>query len=187
MRGPRYGQLSDEQRRALFGENPLRTPFLATRRLPSTSSEEALLRSRGEGALQLNSVDAPELSPEAEVGNYLNPPSAPIRDELRYSSFINNPLAITNASVRILLKPPITSRRVYLFIANTSAAGILYVNFGNAATALNGIPILPNFGFLEYNFVIPQDDIYIVASVAGPVAGIMTYSNDNISGLQVGQ
>lgn len=126
-------------------------------------------------------MDAPDLAPDATVGNYQNPPAVPIRDELRYSSFQNLPIAYTVASVRYLLKPPISSRRVYLMLVNTHATSILYLNFGNTANVANSLPIQPNFGFVEYNMVVPQDDIYLIGNAAG--TAILTYSNDNVSGV----
>lgn len=157
------------------------TPFALTRSLHTFGSEQQLRR---DSVADLQKIQAPELAPRnIETAPFANAPTVPIRDELKYSNFSNVPLNIGTASVRVLLKPPTGSRRVYLMIVNTSAAGNFFVSFGQDATLLNGVPILPNFGAYEFNNTIPQDDIYIIASGAA-VTGVIVYSNDTVIGVQ---
>lgn len=65
-------------------------------------------------------------------------------------------------------------KRRYLFIQNTSAAGILYLGFGYAPTATTGLIIQPG-GFYE-PFQVPDNDIFVLGSAAS-VTGVMLFAN----------
>lgn len=56
---------------------------------------------------------------------------------------------------------PANYLRCYLIIQNVSAATNLYIGFGAAATASNGLLILPNGGNFLADYQAPTDDIYI--------------------------
>lgn len=157
------------------------TPFQVTRSLPRAGTEEELRRA---SVADLQRIQAPELAPgTAKPLEFNTPNTVPIRDELRYSNFSNVPLNIGIASVRVLLKPSAGSRRVYLMIVNTDPANTLFVNFGQDATLLNGVPLVPNFGAWEFNTTVPQDDIYLIGSAAG-TSGVLTFSNDSVAGVR---
>jgi hypothetical protein len=94
-----------------------------------------------------------------------------IFDRMRYANFTQIPLALTTVDQIVLPRP--TQIRVYLTILNTDAANTIFVNFGTAATPLS-IPFAPANGF-EWLFVIPQDDIHMVASAA-PTVGTLIFA-----------
>jgi hypothetical protein len=57
--------------------------------------------------------------------------------------------------------------RNFLIIRNTSAGANIYINFGNDANAgLSTLLLAPN-GFVGFDVVVPQDDIFAVADAAG--------------------
>lgn len=59
--------------------------------------------------------------------------------------------------------------RQYLSIRNDDATQTLYVDFGQDASALSGIALLPG-EVIAYDAVIPQDDIYVFGTGAGSVS-----------------
>lgn len=108
----------------------------------------------------------------------LNPQLAtPIVDQAKYVLFTTVPINIGVASVLILPKP--STQRLFLFIINTSAVNQLIVNFGNQASAILGIPIAAGLGFLGFDAVVPQNDVYIIGSGAG-TTGTLIYANSVI-------
>lgn len=172
----RTGRLSSVQARSLLGV--LNSPFNRSRSMTNRLDASELQLARDPAPLQM--LQAPELAPVARPDVFDNPAGFPIRDELKYSYFINSSLSIGAASTRVLLSPKVNSRRVYLFLVNSHAAQTMFVAFGQDATILAGIPIQPNFGFVEYNIVVPQDDIFVIASGAA-TTGMMAYSNAGIN------
>lgn len=158
------------------------SPFEITRATRTSGTEEQLVRRTTPALGQIMPNTGGGNVTQLQPGAFSNPPAVPVRDELKYSNFTILPLNISAASVRVLLKPAAGSRRVYLMIVNTMAAGNYFVAFGQDATLLSGVPILPNFGAYELNNVIPQDDIYIIASAAN-VTGVLVYSNDTVIGV----
>lgn len=125
-------------------------------------------------------IEAPELAPVAQTDPFENPASFPIRDELKYCNFNNLPLSVGVASSRVLLAPRVNTRRTYLMVVNSHAAQTFFIAFGQDSTATLGVPIQPNFGFLEYNVVVPQDDIFLIGSGAA-TTGMLVYSNASIN------
>jgi hypothetical protein len=136
----------------------------------------------------LASVNA-DLNPALVSGNVassVTPPATPIFDDLRFADFANFGLGLTNASARILTAPP-GGKRVYFFFVNTDAVDTLFIAFGKDADAANGIPIQPNFGFIEWAFVVPQNDIYCISNAAASTA-VMVFANKgapNLAGVSL--
>jgi len=124
-------------------------------------------------------TQAPEMSRRTVILPDVPGPPQSVREELKYGSFSNIPLLIGVASLRILLKPPQGTRRVYLLLVNTSPLNLIYVAFGQAASVLNGVPLMLNFGFWEFDAVVPQDDVYIIGGAAA-TTGVLVYSNKAI-------
>lgn len=171
----RMGRLSPAQLRGLYN-----TPFERTRKLPLEASELALERVTAPAPITEGQiVKAPELVPAAPLPGYEIPAPASIRDELRYANFINQALSIGAVSTRVLLRPPSNTRRVYLMIINTDPIDLLFVTFGQDATALNGVPLQMNFGFWEFDAVVPQDDLYLIGGAAA-VSAVLVYANKGI-------
>jgi hypothetical protein len=83
------------------------------------------------------------------------------------------------ASTRVLLAPPPNTRRVFLFIVNTHAVQILFVNFGQDSTALQ-IPINPGNGAIGFDSLVPQNDIYLIANGAA-TTGVVSYANKGVN------
>lgn len=67
--------------------------------------------------------------------------------------------------------------RVYLSIRNVDAVAVLYVDFGQAASA-NSECVLQPGEIRAFDAVIPQDDIYIAGSAGGNAS--ISYSNKTI-------
>lgn len=93
-------------------------------------------------------------------------------DALRYASFNNIPLLIGVADQVVLQHA--TDIRVYLFLINTHPVNTLFLAFKTLSTAVLGVPIAPNLGFFEFNAVVPQDDVHLIANAAG-TTGVMLY------------
>ena len=162
------------------------SPFLLSRRLNPNLPPEAEQAAAGPVAVGAPAdLDAPELDPRNLNPAFFHaPPAVPVRNELLYGNFTNLPIIIGVASVRVLDKPPSGSRRTYLLIINTSGANQLFVAFGGDASALNGVPLAANFGFIEFNSTIPQDNIFVIGSAAGST-GVIIYCNDSSGAIQV--
>src|SRR5574340_399781 len=103
--------------------------------------------------------------------------ATPIVDQAKYALFTTIPINIGVASVLILPRPP--TQRLFLFIINTSPVNQIIVNFGNQATPLLGIPVAANLGFVGFDSVVPQNDIYVIGSGAG-TTGTLIYANSTV-------
>lgn len=174
----RAGRLTAEEGAAFLRGTPLRTPFLRSRFKPFSDTEAAIYNLGV--PLQTMDAAAPELQPDSPLAAYDNPSGAPIRNELLYGNFNNVALSIGAASVRVLDKPQAQTRRTYLFIVNTHASQNLFLAFGQDASAIIGVPLLFNFGFMEFNNVVPQDAVYLLGAGAA-TTGVLLYSNDSIT------
>ncbi|MDW8259017.1 MAG: hypothetical protein RML32_06205 [Gammaproteobacteria bacterium] len=102
-----------------------------------------------------------------------------MRNELRYGRATVLRLTIGLSSQKVLLAPPPNSRRAFLFVVNTHATNILFMNLGNEASTLD-IPILPANGAIGFDNFVPQDDVYLVANGAGTTA-VLVYSNKGLN------
>jgi hypothetical protein len=78
------------------------------------------------------------------------------------SSFVNVNATVTNASAQLLAA---NTNRQYLIIQNNDPSGNIYVNFGNAATAANGIKIAAG-GAYELVGVISTQQIFAIGDIA---------------------
>lgn len=160
-----------------------RSAFARSRGFPAPDMDARLI----EQALKLHvikypgeSAPAPELALEnVQAARFIQPPAAPVREELRYGNPLNIPLSIGLASTRVLLAPPPNTRRVFLFIVNTHAVQILFLQFGQDATALQ-IPINPGNGAIGFDAFVPQSDIYLIANGAA-TTGVLSYANKGVN------
>lgn len=69
--------------------------------------------------------------------------------------------------------------RQYLMIRNDDAADTLFIDFGQNASALSGVSLLPG-EIIAYDAVVPQDDVYVFGAVGGNVS--VLYGNITIPG-----
>lgn len=66
---------------------------------------------------------------------------------------------------REILTPKKGANRSYMLIQNRSA-GDIYINFDMVASILDGIIIVANGGFIEWDNVVPDGPIHITGSIA---------------------
>lgn len=78
------------------------------------------------------------------------------------AAFTNTQRTVTSASQQLIAA---NTARQYLFVQNRHASGFVYLNFGAAATAGNGIKIGPG-GFWESGAVCPTSAIHMIGDVA---------------------
>lgn len=97
---------------------------------------------------------------------------ASVFDGMRYANFSQINVLIGTTDVIVL--PKATNKRVYLFIICTHAAQDLFVNFGNAANPTASVPIRHGDGFFEWLFVVPQQDIHLIANGAN-TTGVLLF------------
>ncbi len=162
--GIRYGNLTQDQLAAL--------PPVMQQRLPDRASTQSIVRNITEaGTPELTMAD-PVLPPQPSSG----PGEAHIQIPALYNSFSNLAISIGAVDVMVLTQPPGTAKRTYLFIVNSHPTQYLYVAFQVSATLTLGLPIQPNFGFVEYNVVVPQDDVHIIANGAA-TTGVVIFAN----------
>ena len=155
-----------------FRGNGYTSPFRGTRQYPARApSELSIPRFARPEIPTLDNIDPQQ--------PFHIPTPQSVRDELKYSRFQSLPFSIGTASAKVLNSPPPDTRRVYLLVVNTSALNLLYVAFGQDATTTIGVPVMLNFGFWEFEMVVPQDDIYLIAAGAS-TTGVLVYSNKGL-------
>jgi len=160
---------------------PAAANFARSRVYPSARDSETQLSREQAGLFTDQSIQAPELSDELALPPpFTQAPAAPVRDELKYGRALLIPFSQGVPSARILVAPPPNTRRAFLFIVNTHAIQILFVNFGDVASALNGIPVNPGNGAIGFDAFVPQDDIYLAANGAA-TTGVLVYSNKGVN------
>ena len=99
------------------------------------------------------------------------------RDPYRYASFTDISLTVGTASYKFLDAP--IGKRDFLGFRNAStAAQIIYVGFGGAASA-NSFLALTAGQMIVLDTVVPQDDLWVVSSAAG---GILSYVYSTFAG-----
>lgn len=81
----------------------------------------------------------------------------------------NFPFVIGTTSEQIIPSNPLRS---YVLIQNKDAASDMFVNFGNAATAFNGVIIIPRGNYELIGGAVggpfsPSDSIHVLGAVAG--------------------
>lgn len=108
-----------------------------------------------------------------------SPPVTPTTDPHHYASVTGNlHVASNNASGQIAFLTQPATKRNWLTLRNTAAAGIIYVDFGQQASANSPIAVQPGQTIL-FDVVVPQDDLYAFGSVA--LLGL-SFSYSNIPG-----
>jgi hypothetical protein len=93
-------------------------------------------------------------------------PSQRVQDGWRRAIVNGTILASVDTASTLVLAQSDVSRN-FLIIRNTSAGANIYINFGNDATAgLSTLLLAPN-GFVGFDVVVPQDDVFAIADAAG--------------------
>jgi len=108
--------------------------------------------------------------------------TAPIRDDFRFAS-INSisifvpfiaPAPGQQGTILFLTKPH--SKRNFLGLRNTMAAGNMYIDFGQPATQSSLLIVFPG-QIIIFDSVVPQDDLYAGFDVIG--GGFLTFGYSN--------
>ena len=106
---------------------------------------------------------------ERRPGPKIDPGSGLIPEWINYYRASNFPFVIGIVSEPIIPANPL---RAYVLIQNKNAASDMFVNFGNDATAFNGIIIIPrgNYEFIggaNGGSFSPSDSIHVLGAAAG--------------------
>lgn len=176
------GRLNAAQLRGLYqnAQLPQAANFARSRAYNPANDTELQLRRGPITGLPANAIQAPDLDVSPPLPPEKLPPATPIRDELRYGRAQLLPISQGIASVRVLQAPQTNTRRVFLLVVNTHPTQILYLNTGDVASAIQGIPINPGNGALGFDIFVPQDDIYLAANGAA-TTGVLVYSNKGVN------
>lgn len=165
--GIRYGNLTPEQ---LAHLSPFMQQHLPNR--ASISHLTSLIANAGVPELEFSDPVLP-----AATQNTEDRPSFVV-EPMRYGSFSNVSLNVGLADQLVLNIPSGDSMRTFLMIVNSHPTQNMFLTFQVAATALMGIPILFNFGFIILDTVCPQDDVHLIANGAA-TTGMLLYANRN--------
>lgn len=88
-----------------------------------------------------------------------------VREQYRYASLVTATLTVGTTSVKFLDQP--IGKRNMLGFRNASTGGqVLYVEFNAQATTGTWLAIQPG-SIILFDTVVPQDDLYVIADVAG--------------------
>lgn len=161
--GIRYGNLNADQL--------ARLPPVLQQRLSPAGTALTANDVVNAGVPELTLAD-PVIPPEPHQG----PGNVGAILPMLYGSFNNQALLIGAADQLVLNIPPGDAERIYLFVINTHPLQDMFISFQVASTLTLGVPILHNFGFIEFNIVVPQDDVHLIANGAG-TTGVMLFSN----------
>lgn len=103
------------------------------------------------------------------------PASTPISDPHHYAQVSSNLIPVTqNATQTPFLTQP-SGRRNLLGLRNPAAAGNIYIDFGQSASAGSWLQVGPGIQIL-FDEVVPQDDLYCFADTPGLTLAF-AYSN----------
>lgn len=103
-------------------------------------------------------------------------------DGMRYARFRNIPLLIGLNDVVVL--PTATDTRTYLFIVNTHPVNDMFVAFDSSATVNLGVPLRAGDGFFEWLFVVPQNDVHLVADAVNTTGVLIFAELDPVAALR---
>lgn len=98
-----------------------------------------------------------------------------VADTMRYGDFSHvsiNALAAGSQNPIITRAP---NKRIYLMIQNIDLVNQLFIGFGVVPSSKIGITLNAG-GSIIFDAVVPQDDIFVAASVDGTL-GLLTYCN----------
>lgn len=160
--GIRYGTLTPEQLSRL-------PPFMQQHLSDRAGAATRLIADAGAPELIIREPVLPS------APSNVNQPTGTISPML-YASFNNIELTVGLADQIALLRAPGDSDRVYFFLVNTHPLQQMFLTFQIASTVTLGIPILNNFGFIEFNNVVPQDDVHLIANGAA-TTGVLVFAN----------
>lgn len=94
-------------------------------------------------------------------------PLTGIVEPYRRGGFVSLSQAVGTASVQFLTQSNTTRNFLYLRNASTAAQN-LFIEFAKAATVNSAVRLAPG-GFIGFDVVVPQDDLYVISDVAGAV------------------
>lgn len=100
-----------------------------------------------------------------------------VAESSRFGELNNLPFTIGTTAVIIL--PASSTRRLYLFVMNTHATNILYLQFGQQANVVAGVPLGANGGYFLFDAFAPQNDVWLIANGVG-TTGILMYATKQI-------
>lgn len=114
-------------------------------------------------------------APGATDPTVINVPQTGIIDPHHYASVSSNniPVPVTVTQTPFLTAPQ--NKRNFLALRNPAAVGIVYIDFGQSASANSTIAVGPGQTLL-FDEVVPQDDLYCFGSAAGLTISF-AYSN----------
>lgn len=102
-------------------------------------------------------------------------PSTQVVDPHHYANVSSNAVPVTqNATQAPFLTAP-SGKRNFLALRNPAAAGIIFIDFGQSASANSTIAVGPGVTLL-FDEVVPQDDLYCFANAAALTLSF-AYSN----------
>lgn len=99
-----------------------------------------------------------------------------IRENYRYASVVTVSLNVDTASIKFLDAP--IGKRNFLGFRNASATQTLYIDFNAQATTGAWLALTAGTIVL-FDTVVPQDDLYVIASAAG---GVLAYAYSTFPG-----
>lgn len=100
-----------------------------------------------------------------------------IRENYRYASLVTAGLTISTTAIKFLDQP--IGKRNFLSFRNASTGGqIIYIDFNQQATTNSWLALTAGTLIL-FDTVVPQDDLYAIASAAG---GQLAYAYSTFPG-----
>ena len=121
---------------------------------------------------------------EAPAGNVGMPSVGPqftdaqqVEESYRYARMISGQFAapVTQDNTQLFLTSPVGKRNI-LVLRNASVTANLYIDFGKFANANSPFLLQPT-QTLQFDVVVPQDDLYVFADAA---AGLLIFSYSTI-------
>jgi len=103
------------------------------------------------------------------------PPGIDVREVNRYPMVTTVAINV-GLTGQLLVSQPDTTRIVLIVRCDASSAGSILVAFGISASINTAAFTIPPGGVLLLDYVVPQDDVFIVGSAAGCV-GTCVYAN----------
>lgn len=80
-------------------------------------------------------------------------------------------VSVGTTSVLAVSAPAANTARNSLMIRNPNAVAVLYVDFGQSATANSVVSLQPG-EIMLFDAVVPQDDVYVLSDTAASVASL---------------
>jgi hypothetical protein len=115
--------------------------------------------------------------PYSGGGGVAVPPGSPQTFSLQKVAALNGTrlFAVTTAS-RKVLDAPSTYRNFLLIRNSSSGAATVFIEFGDDASSNSAVALLQN-EIILFDAVVPQDDIYVIGSIAGQISVLVGVVN----------